>query len=438
MKKRKIAKAVITINSAIHLHKNGNIEKAIPLYKEVLSKTPSHPDALHYLGLALYQKGDTKAAITYIKRAIAISPLYPDALNNLGNIYKEIGDLKNASKIYNQVIDLAPNHADTRVNLAATLRDTNQAKEAVTHLLKALEIDPSNILAHYHMGNIYAAAAQPELALQAYHKALVLDPNHTDTITKIVKVLNDLGRIDEAQDILTTLLKRQPGDPIAKHMLASLGGSKIPSRADDQYIKQTFDAFANSFDNNLAQLNYQAPELVGTRVIQLFGGKSSKVDILDLGCGTGLCGPLLKPISNRLIGIDLSPNMLKKAALRCVYDRLEEVELTHYMESSEQLYNAVVCVDTFIYFGDLSAAFTAANNVLVLNGYIVFTLEKHAQNNQSYQLHPHGRYSHSMDYVRSMLVDIGFSLISIDNIVPRTENGNPVDGALVVAKKLSN
>jgi predicted TPR repeat methyltransferase len=130
--------------------------------------------------------------------------------------------------------------------------------------------------------------------------------------------------------------------------------------------------------------------------------------------------------------------MLKKAALRCVYDHLEEVELTHFMECSEQHYNAVVCVDTFVYFGDLSAAFAAANKVLVLDGYIVFTLERHSENNQSYQLQTHGRYSHNKDYVRSTLVDTGFSVISIDNIVPRTENGKPVDGALVVAKKLSS
>jgi predicted TPR repeat methyltransferase len=469
MKKRKKTKAASTINSAITLHKNGNIEKAIPLYKNVLSKTPGHPDALHYLGLALYQKGNAQAAITHIKRAIAISPTYPDALNNLGNIYKETGDLENASLIYRQIIDLAPNHTDTRINLAGILRDTKQTKEALTHLQKALEIDPSSIkayyqmaniysdasqpelalqayqkaleiepssnIAHYEMGNIYSEATQPELALQAYQKALAVDPFDIDTITQTVKVLNNLGRINEAQDILRTFLKHQPEDPIAKHMLASLGGSKIPSRADDQYIKQTFDEFANSFDNILAKLNYKAPELVSARLNQMFDGKSSKIDILDLGCGTGLCGPLLKPISNRLVGIDLSANMLKKAALRSVYDHLEEVELTHFMESSEQHYNAVVCVDTLIYFGDLSAAFAAANKVLVLDGYIVFTLERHSQNNQSYHLQKHGRYSHSKDYVRSTLVDNGFRVISIDNIVPRTEHGKPVDGILLVAKK---
>lgn len=471
MKKRKITKAEITVNSAINLHKNGNIEKAIPLYKKVLRKIPSHPDALHYLGLALYQKGKTQAAITYIKRAIANSPIYPDALNNLGNIYKEMGDLENASLIYRQVIKLAPNHADTLINLAATLQNKKQAKEALKHLQKALEIDPSSTIAycqmgnvyseasqpklalqayqkaleidpsskitHYQMGKLYNDANQPELALQAYHKALELDPIDIDTITQIVKVLNHLGRINEAQEILKIFLKQQPEDPIAKHMLASLGGSKIPSRADDQYVKQTFDDFANSFDNILAKLNYKAPELVSARLKQIFDGKSSKVDILDLGCGTGLCGPLLKSISNRLDGIDLSANMLEKAALRCVYDHLEEVEITHFMENSEQHYNAIVCVDTFVYFGDLSAAFAAANKVLVENGYMIFTLERHSHNNQSYQLQKHGRFSHSKNYVRSTLVDKGFSVVSIENIVPRTENGQPVDGALVVAQKPS-
>ena len=36
--------------------------------------------------------------------------------------------------------------------------------------------------------------------------------------------------------------------------------------------------------------------------------------ILDLGCGTGLCGPLFKPMASTLIGIDLSEKMIAQAA----------------------------------------------------------------------------------------------------------------------------
>ena len=44
------------------------------------------------------------------------------------------------------------------------------------------------------------------------------------------------------------------------------------------------------------------------------------VKILDAGCGTGLCGPLLKPWARRLVGVDLSGGMLEKARALQLYD----------------------------------------------------------------------------------------------------------------------
>ena len=49
---------------------------------------------------------------------------------------------------------------------------------------------------------------------------------------------------------------------------------------------------------------------------------SKQLDVLDAGCGTGLCGPLLAPYARRLIGVDLSEGMLALAKEKHVYDAL--------------------------------------------------------------------------------------------------------------------
>jgi predicted TPR repeat methyltransferase len=48
---------------------------------------------------------------------------------------------------------------------------------------------------------------------------------------------------------------------------------------------------------------------------------------IDLGCGTGLMGPLLRPYVGRLEGVDLSAGMVQKAKDRGCYDKLDVGEL---------------------------------------------------------------------------------------------------------------
>ena len=55
-------------------------------------------------------------------------------------------------------------------------------------------------------------------------------------------------------------------------------------------------------------------------------------DVLDAGCGTGLCGPLLRTRAKRMTGVDLSPKMIEWAAERGIYDRLAAEELTTFLE----------------------------------------------------------------------------------------------------------
>src|SRR3546814_6752733 len=89
-----------------------------------------------------------------------------------------------------------------------------------------------------------------------------------------------------------------------------------------------FDQFAHDFDEVLAKLDYQAPKLIEGAVARwLAGQEASDLDILDAGCGTGLCGLLLKPRARKLTGVDLSPGMIEKAQERGVYDELVAAEL---------------------------------------------------------------------------------------------------------------
>src|SRR5690606_35079457 len=131
-----------------------------------------------------------------------------------------------------------------------------------------------------------------------------------------------------------------------------------PARASDDYVRESFDAFAAEFDESLETLRYQAPRLV---VDALAAARPDEgLRVLDAGCGTGLCGPLLRPLASHITGIDLSPGMIARArdrrmheggtAERPVYDELVVAELTSWLAHHPAQFDAVVAADVLVYF----------------------------------------------------------------------------------------
>ncbi|MCF4009170.1 tetratricopeptide repeat protein [Rheinheimera sp. UJ63] len=419
------------------LHQQGNLTQAAAAYKKILRLAPTQPDALHYLGLVLYQTGQVNAALVQIKRALVIAPHYADAMNNLANIYKETGKLIEAQALYRRLLSIAPNHTNALINLAIVLRQTQQKKEALHLIHRALALDPQHLLAHHNLGNIQIDLQQYEQAKSSFLRVLAIDPQHHQATKQLAYVLTELDETQAAIKLLENLMVSRPDDAIAQHLLTAYSQKNTPTRATDNYIKQTFDDYSSSFNLSLAQLNYQVPELIAEKVLNQLAVSGEKYDILDLGCGTGLCAPLLKPVTRQLVGVDLSAKMLAQAAELKLYAELHETELCMFMLNTEMPFDYIICADTFVYFGELQHAFTAAFSVLKPASYFIFSVEQHspADTHQDYFLQLNGRYSHTKTYIESSLQQAGFTLCSFESIVPRFEKGKAVAGAMIVAIK---
>jgi predicted TPR repeat methyltransferase len=219
-------------------------------------------------------------------------------------------------------------------------------------------------------------------------------------------------------------------------MLAACSGEGVPARASDAYVEKAFDSFAESFDAKLASLSYRAPALVAAMLAEPGAGASRSLDVLDAGCGTGLCGPLVAPYARRLTGVDLSGGMLTQAQQRHVYDDLAKGELTAYLRAHEASFDAIVSADTLVYFGPLEEALEAAAVALRPGGRFVFTLEEAtgAEAAAGYALQTHGRYIHTQAYVERLLAGAGLRS-DVLHAELRMESGVPVAGLVVRATK---
>ena len=213
------------------------------------------------------------------------------------------------------------------------------------------------------------------------------------------------------------------------YTLASLGAEAAPVTAPRRLITELFDEYADRFDEHLVgKLRYRAPDLLFDAIVRL--GPSRKLDILDLGCGTGLLGARFHPLARTLTGIDLSPSMLKVARQRRIYDDLVCGELTEFLQAQTDNFDLAVATDVFLYLGDLSAVFQGVRGALRDGGLFGFSVEISPA--QDFMLRPNRHYAHSDGYLRKLAAEHGFVLQTIESQVIRQDDGNDVVGYLVI------
>jgi predicted TPR repeat methyltransferase len=421
---------------AILLQKNGQLTEAQEVYRRVLKIDPDHADALHYAGVLAHQQGRSEEALALIQRSLALVPDRADCYSNLGIIFQSTGKLDEAIEAYRRAIAIDPRHANAYNNLGVLLRATGKPSEAEAAYRTAIQLKPDHIDAYTNLGILLNGLKRTEEAAACYCKVITLRPKHREARRLLVLAHCTLGEIDAAVNILEEWLEEEPQDPIALHMRAACTGRDVPARASNGFVEQTFDSFAASFESKLERLSYRAPALVAA-MLEHSGLKPSKyLDVLDAGCGTGLCGPLVLPYARRLVGVDLSAGMLAHAKEKHVYDALVKTELTEYLRENREAFDLIVSADTIVYFGDLENVLAAAADALRPNGLLVFTLE-HAVGGEAdvdYRLEFHGRYSHTSGYAERLLAAEGLeSEIAYADL--RMESGVPVAGLVIGATK---
>lgn len=423
------------VAEAISLLQNLEFAAAKSLCEKLLVLDPKNAQVWHLFGLADAQQGNLEVAVESLKTATTLAPTNANYHFNLALAYNRLGQFEPAEASYREVILQRRGFREAYINLGTLLVQQGRPQEAVAVLEELLKVCKDDSETHYNLANLFSLTDNVEVAIHHYRRSIELSPDFANARENLTRDLLKQGQTQEAQQVLRDWLDHEPSSSMALHMLASLSGENVPDRCDDEYIRQTFDEnFSGQFEEQLARLQYRAPELVANALLSLRDSKDG-LAILDAGCGTGLCAEKLRPIAKILHGVDLSNAMLKVAEARKIYDVLVEVELTEYLRSHPSEYDCIVSADTLCYFGDLNPVFMATTNCLRGQGLLIFTVELlDVDGKVSYLLQTNGRYCHSERYVRDSLAAAGLRLKSLESATLRMERGEPVLGAVIVAE----
>lgn len=424
----------IQFSEALLHHQAGRFAQAEQAYRKILSKTPNDVTALYHLGVVLHQQQKNEDARRVLVKTVAAAPDFPEAQLSLGLVLLDLQRMEQAEDALKRALALRPNMAKAQLRLAELYFAQERYQEALPllqHLAAADDCDSDVIVslsdALYKLGHL-------EMAIEAGFRLLALEGQYEKNAIHQANMIYHLfqSNPDLARSYARHWITNYPDSAFARHAAVAVLGDEVPLRANDDYVKQLFDAFSTDFETQLTKLGYSA-----SRLIELLAELDPTGDqiILDAGCGTGMAAAALRPAARQLIGVDLSTGMLAKAREKGLYDELVERELCAYLDVNPDRFDLIVAADVLNYFGELETVFTAAWRALLAGGRLIFSLECGGEAVESYGLAPHGRYLHNQDYIQRMLVQAGFNIGKLEVAVLRTEFSQPVNGYLVLATK---
>ena len=183
---------------AVDALKQGRVDEAEPLYRDILKVRPHDPVSLHHIGIIHLQRQNFDAAAVSIRQALAIDKNNSDAHSNLGLAFAGQGQLAEAEAAYREAIRLNPKNPHNHNNLATALLNQKKMDESAEACKNAIACDPNFFLAYYNLGVVQQQMAQFAEAIASFQNAIRILPKFPEAYTNMGLAYMSLGRLDEA------------------------------------------------------------------------------------------------------------------------------------------------------------------------------------------------------------------------------------------------
>lgn len=276
----------------------------------------------------------------------------------------------------------------------------------------------------------YALSERGDLpaAIAQFEQAHSLDPDSDECLLALGSAWLEAGEPEKALQFLPGVVQTNGEFHAAAGLKAAEAVAMTSmARCPPGYVRHLFDQFSANYDRSMiGELGYRAPAILRQLTDMLLPALPASLDILDLGCGTGLAGEAFRDIARRMDGVDLSPEMIRLAAQKRIYDELTQGDIESFLDGQAREYDLLLGADTLVYFGDLAPVFRGVYRHLRPNGFFLFTAEKREE--PGYGPGPKRRYQHCADYLRDLAAATGFDCAGILDCTPRYDAGRPVAG----------
>jgi predicted TPR repeat methyltransferase len=380
-------------------------------------------------GVEHFEAGRFAEAGRCFEATLALAPGRASVLLNLGITYFRLGRWPEAVPLLQQAAAAGPAQTEAYAYLGLTHEALAHWPAALGSLARAVQIAPGNAGLWLAVGRCQLRLGSAKLALQAFDRAVAVDPNLAEAWSERGSLLRELHQLADAADCFVKALALGADPELHGYYLASVRGLGAPAAPPRQYVEALFDGYASDFQDHLIErLQYRAHEALLRPLVD--AGRRYRM-VLDLGCGSGLCGPLIHPLADAMDGVDVSRAMLAQARKLGIYRNLIHADLVPFLTETTCRADLVLAADVFIYLGELSSVFESVRRMLDPAGCFAFTVEL-APEGQDVRLLSSLRYAHSESYVRRLAQTHGFRVRELFTAALRHDQGQPVAGLYVL------
>lgn len=418
-------------NLGLLLLQHKQLTEAKIQFKNVIALTPNHVDAYFYLGVLNLEENVLDEATAAFEQVLHYDNEYIQALTNLGVIALKKEQNQLAVDYFSKALALDNDDIDARNNLAGTFMHHDRFENALMHYDVLLKKEPQNPEYLYNSGVAEMALGHLNEATVFFEQLLALNPQHAASLNNMAAIYLKQDMRETARQYLEQALLINPEDVISKHMLSAISGES-PGETTPDYAQNLFNNYALYYDQHMqGQLNYAIPQHIGRMLHELSLVHSDKT--LDLGCGTGLTGIVLREISSELTGVDIAEKMLGHAREKQLYDHLVQAELLAFLATAAEHYDLIVAADVLPYFADLAPLFKAVSAHLNSGAYFIFSIEINTQ--QPWLLQSSARFSHNPAYIEHLSAEHQLNLVKQQQVPARLQNQVPLEVMLFALQR---
>lgn len=420
--------------SALTQGMSGNHEECKNACLKAIKLNPNNIGTYINLGVAQQSLGLLDEAVNSLKKAHNINNNHPQVHNNLGSLYILQSEYSKAKPFIEKAISIDPKYSDAHSNLAEIHKYFQNTDRAIESYLRSIELNENNINAYVGLGSLYTYQANYKKSEYYLNYALKLNPYHSEALFN----LGFMHYLNKSYELASTYFKKtielNPDHQYASYLLSAITGQDSPEKSPESYVKGLFDHYAETFDEHLVNdLKYNVPVTMHSIFIEFAKPVQTK-NLLDLGCGTGICGEKFNGICTHITGVDLSEKMIEKAREKNVYNKLHTVDIYDFINNSSLKYDLVIAADVFIYIGNIREIVKTIYSQQEDYGYFLFSIEK-SSNHENFHLRSTGRYSHSVNYIQTILNDTSYNIIKSLPTIIRNEKGIDIDGIVYLCQK---
>jgi tetratricopeptide (TPR) repeat protein len=213
---------ILPLDRAVAAAAEGDHERAIELYEEILEANDSDDEAHFRLAGSLLVIGDAQRGERHLRRAIALNDEHPGAHFALSMFLAQGNRRAEAARHLERAADLMPENLPWRLQRAQMRAENGDTAGAIGEFEKIVAADPGAIEARRALAALLVGSGRADEAANHLQALVALTPDDLQARFNLGLMLFETGRYAEARRALDDTLGRFPGDVATRHLLARL------------------------------------------------------------------------------------------------------------------------------------------------------------------------------------------------------------------------